>query len=40
MFHHEENVHSHSINQNESSHEERVSQVVPNGQGNHYYTGI
>jgi hypothetical protein len=43
MFHHEENggrpVHSHSTSQNESSHEERGSQVLPNGQGNQYYTG-
>jgi hypothetical protein len=43
MFLHEENggrpVLSHNTNQNESLHEERVSQVVPNGQGNQYYTG-
>ncbi|XP_069697817.1 putative transcription factor capicua isoform X2 [Periplaneta americana] len=42
IFHHEENngrsVQSVSTNQNDSSHEERVSQVVPNNQSNHYYT--
>jgi hypothetical protein len=43
MFHHEENggrpVQSLSTNQNDSLHEDRVTQVVPNCQGNQYYAG-
>jgi hypothetical protein len=43
MFHHEENggrpVHSMNTNQNETSHEEKVGQVVSNSQGNQYYAG-
>jgi hypothetical protein len=43
MFHHEENggrpVQSLSTNQNDSLHEDRVTQVVPNSQGNQYYAG-
>jgi hypothetical protein len=43
MFHHEENggrpVQSLSTNQNDSLHEDRVTQVVPNCQANQYYAG-
>jgi hypothetical protein len=43
MFHHEEYggrpVQSLSSNQNESLHEDRISQVIPHTQGNQYYTG-
>jgi hypothetical protein len=43
MFHHEEYggrpVQSLSCNQNESLLEDRISQVVPNTQGNQYYAG-
>jgi hypothetical protein len=43
MFHHEDYggrpVQSLSSNQNESLHEDRISQVVPNSQGSQYYTG-
>jgi hypothetical protein len=43
MFHHEENggrsVQSLSTNQNDSLHEDRVTQVVANCQSNQYYAG-
>ena len=43
MFHHEDYggrpVQPLSINQNESLHEDRISQVVPNTQGSQYYAG-
>ena len=43
MFHHEDYggrpIQSLSSNQNESLHEDRISQVLPNTQGSQYYTG-
>ena len=43
MFHHEDyggrRVQSLSSNQNESLHEDRIGQVVPNSQGSQYYAG-
>jgi len=43
MFHHEDYcgrpIQSLSSNQNESLHDDRISQVVPNTQGSQYYAG-